>query len=107
MQFYQYAENFFTGAHNVVADDGSFRCARGCDGEGGDGTPVSDSICDGMGFCRFNPIRLGFTRTFNAPGIVVYHDEIGHASGVIVVQGVEQAGVPVVSYYNWDLDVTF
>jgi plastocyanin len=107
VQFYQYAENFFTGAHNVVADDGSFRCARGCDGEGGDGTPVSDSICDGKGFCTVNLIRLGFTRTFNAPGIVVYHDEIGHASGVIVVQGVEQAAVPVVSYYNWDLDVTF
>ncbi len=24
--------------HNVAADDGSFRCARGCDGLGGDGT---------------------------------------------------------------------
>jgi plastocyanin len=109
VQFYQYADTLFTGAHNVVADDGSFRCATGCDGEGGDGTPVSDSICDGMGSCTFNPIRfrLGFTRTFNAPGIVVYHDEISHASGVIVVQGVEQAAVPVVSYYNWDLDVTF
>src|SRR5262245_26925641 len=33
--FYQYADTFFTGPHNVVADDGSFRCARGCDGEGG------------------------------------------------------------------------
>jgi plastocyanin len=38
VHFYQYADTLFTGAHNVVADDGSFRCARGCDGEGGDGT---------------------------------------------------------------------
>jgi plastocyanin len=27
--------------HNVDADDGSFRCANGCDGAGGDGTPSS------------------------------------------------------------------
>jgi plastocyanin len=107
VQFYQYADTVFTGAHNVVADDGSFRCARGCDGEGGDGTPVSDSSCNAMGSCSFTTIRLSFTRTFNAPGIVVYHDEISHASGVIVVHGVEQGAVPVVSYYNWDLDVTF
>ena len=35
----------FGGLHNVVADDGSFRCARGCDGDGlgGNGSP-SDSI---------------------------------------------------------------
>jgi plastocyanin len=26
-------------AHNVVANNGSFRCAAGCDGEGGSGTP--------------------------------------------------------------------
>ena len=98
VQFYQYADTVFTGAHNVVADDGSFRCATGCDGEGGDGTPVSDSSCNAMGSCSFTTIGLGFTRTFPTPGIVVYHDEISHASGVIVVQGVEQAAVPVVSY---------
>lgn len=27
------------GFHNVVADDGRFRCAQGCDGQGGDGSP--------------------------------------------------------------------
>ena|SRR5882724_4212909 len=26
------------GTHNVTADDGSFRCANGCDGQGGDGS---------------------------------------------------------------------
>jgi len=30
------------GKHNVRADDGSFRCANGCDGQGGDGTPSSN-----------------------------------------------------------------
>ena len=27
------------GFHNVEADDGSFRCAEGCDAAGGDGAP--------------------------------------------------------------------
>ncbi|GAA0705917.1 cupredoxin domain-containing protein [Dokdonella soli] len=27
------------GSHNAVASDGSFRCARGCDGKGGSGAP--------------------------------------------------------------------
>ena len=70
-----YADLVDTGPHNVVADDGSFRCARGCDGEGGDGTPADYTS------------QWHFTRTFNSPGIVHYHDEAGHASGVIVVQG--------------------
>src|ERR1700680_2462831 len=50
-----------TGPHNVVADDSSFRCALGCDGEGGDGTP--------------DTAYWAFTRTFNVPGVVRYHDE--------------------------------
>ena len=29
------------GFHNVVADDGRFRCANGCDGQGGNGAPSS------------------------------------------------------------------
>jgi plastocyanin len=29
------------GYHNVVADNGSFRCARGCDGQGGSGAASS------------------------------------------------------------------
>ena len=31
----------FGGRHNVTADDGSFRCANGCDGMGGNGAPSS------------------------------------------------------------------
>jgi plastocyanin len=29
------------GLHNVVADNGAFRCANGCDGQGGNGAPSS------------------------------------------------------------------
>jgi plastocyanin len=70
--FSSYIDVIDTGPHNVVADDGSFRCAAGCDGgEGGSGTPARGWT---------------FTRTFNTPGIVNYHDEVSHASGVIIVQ---------------------
>ncbi len=72
VMFYDYASNFFHGPHNVVADDGSFRCARGCDGEGGDGAPASNWM---------------FTRTFSTPGVVSYHDEVSRTTGVIIVQG--------------------
>src|SRR5215469_8946656 len=34
-------QNLGGAAHNVHADDNSFRCANGCDGQGGDGTPSS------------------------------------------------------------------
>lgn len=87
VHFYQYADTFFTGPHNVVADDGSFRCARGCDGEGGDGTPASDSICGPLGGCGYSSasVRMDFTREFDVPGIVKYHDEVTGAPGVIYV----------------------
>ena len=72
--FYEYAEtSLWTDRHNVVADDGSFRCARGCDGEGGDGTPVY--LHDGF----------GFTRTFSTPGRIGIHDEVSGARAEIIV----------------------
>src|SRR6185295_17796818 len=70
-------------SHNVVADDGSFRCAAGCDGEGGNGTPSNSS--------------WSFTRTFNTAGTVGYHCEV-HGSpgsgmfGTITVQGAPVPG---------------
>ena len=93
VHFYEYADSDFTGPHNVVADDGSFRCARGCDGEGGDGTPASDSICNGRGGCGHSSasVRMDFTREFDVPGIVKYHDEVTGAPGVIYV-GVSPPG---------------
>jgi plastocyanin len=60
--FYVYFDGGDTGPHNVVADDGSFRCALGCDGQGGDGTP------------RDYRSQWQFTLTFDKPGIVSYHD---------------------------------
>ena len=69
--FYAYIDAIDTGPHNVVADDGSFRCARGCYDEGGDGAPSGG---------------MSFTRTFNIPGVFTYHDELSHASGAIVVR---------------------
>jgi len=47
--------------HNVAAFDHSFRCANGCDGEGGDGTPSGNWT---------------FTRTFNQTGTINYQCEI-------------------------------
>jgi len=44
------------GFHNVAADDGSFRCAQGCDGAGGDGSPSATT--------------WSFTRTFSQAGTV-------------------------------------
>lgn len=73
--FFVYADTFGTGPHNVVADDGSFRCALGCDGKGGDGTP------------RDYKSQWRFTLTFDKPGIVSYHDEASKAYGAIIVQG--------------------
>lgn len=73
--FYSYRDAGDDGSlHNVVADDGSFRCAAGCDGEGGNGNgaPAFD---------------LRVIRAFDTPGQVAYHDEVTHAEGLIVVQG--------------------
>lgn len=72
--FYIYWDGGAAGPHNVVADDGSFRCALGCDGQGGDGTP------------RDYQSQWRFTLTFNKPGIVTYHDESSKAYGAIVVR---------------------
>jgi plastocyanin len=77
VRFFVYYSNDFHGDHNVVADDGSFRCARGCDGEGGNGSPNSSS--------------WSFSRTFDTPGIVAYHDETSNLKGLLVVQ---EAGTP-------------
>lgn len=63
--------------HNVVADDGSFRCANGCDGEGGDGDTASNA--------------WSFTRTFATPGTVPYFCEAHGSAG-----GLGMAGTVVV-----------
>jgi len=56
------------GFHNVVADDGSFRCAQGCDGSGGSGDASS--------------VAWSATVTLASPGTIGYHCEIHGAPGL-------------------------
>lgn len=59
--------------HNVVADDGSFRCAQGCDDMGGNGNPSAAA--------------WSFTLTFNDPGMIPYFCEVHGAAGGIGMAG--------------------
>ena len=90
--FDEYADTVITGPHNVVADDGSFRCARGCDGDGagGNGSP---GATDAQGI----PSPLHVALTFRSPGIVNYHCEVHpFETGSIIVQGeATGSGFPV------------
>lgn len=58
--------------HNVAAYDRSFRCARGCDDQGGDGSPSATAWT--------------FSRRFATPGHFAYQDQAGLTSGVIIVR---------------------
>jgi plastocyanin len=67
--------------HNVVADDGSFRCANGCDGQGGSGDPA-----DGA---------WSFTLTFPTAGGFPYFCEVHGGPGGLDMSGtVTVAGPP-------------
>ena len=56
-----------TMPHNVAANDGSFRCAKGCDDTGGNGNATSAAF--------------SFTRTFNTAGNIGYYCEIHGTPG--------------------------
>ena len=60
--------------HNVVADDGSFRCANGCDSTGGNGNPSSQPWV--------------VTLTFDDPGDIPYFCEVHGTSGGFGMAGV-------------------
>jgi plastocyanin len=67
------------GFHNVVADDGSFRCARGCDGDGNGGAGGASSA------------NWVVSLTFNQTGTIGYFCEThgmpgGGMFGTIIVQ---------------------
>jgi len=70
--------------HNVHANDGSFRCAAGCDGQGGDGAPHTGPWTS--------------TVTFTHAGIVGYvcdpHASYGMRGVVRVVEGGGGGGGP-------------
>ncbi len=53
-----------SGFHNVVADDNSFRCALGCDGDGNGGNGDATSA------------TWEFTLTFDDPGLIKYYCEV-------------------------------
>lgn len=64
------------GFHNVRADDGSFRCAFGCDHLGGNGAPLS--------------APWSVSVTFDNPGEVPYHCQahrVNGMTGTIIVKG--------------------
>ncbi len=73
-----------TSPHNARADDGSFRCANGCDGAGGNGDVASNAWTA--------------TRAFNSPGTFPYYCELHGGpgglgmAGEINVGGAGQAG---------------
>jgi len=73
-----------SGPHNVHADDDSFRCAQGCDGQGGNGNPVDGNWTS--------------TVAFNQPGVVNYrcdnHGSLG-MTGSITVQDTTPSNVPI------------
>ena len=57
------------GVHNVVADDGSFRCARGCDGDGrgGNGGASSANWVVSLIFSQAGSVGY-FCETHGMPG---------------------------------------
>ena len=61
------------GFHNVAADDGSFQCAEGCDGNGS-GDPSA--------------VLWTFSRSFTAAGDVPYHCMVHGGSGGRGMSGV-------------------
>ncbi len=71
------------GFHNVRADNDSFRCASGCDGQGGSGEPASSAWTASV--------------TFNNPGTFGYYCEVHSVPGASGMNGmvvVQEGAVP-------------
>lgn len=77
------------GAHNVAADDGSFRCAQGCDGQGGNGD--------------ISTAAWSSTVTFSQAGTFPYHCD-NHQSmgmtGTITVLAATPGNVPITAGFT-------
>jgi plastocyanin len=67
-------------AHNVRADDGSFRCAEDCD------TGVGDGYGGGGGGAP-SAASWSFTRSFDLPGSVPFYCEVHGAPGGVGMAG--------------------
>jgi plastocyanin len=76
------------GLHNVAANDGSFRCANGCDGQGGNGDPSN--------------ANWSTTITFDHAGSFGYHCEVHASLGMTGNITVEGAPPPPPPAFNMD-----
>jgi plastocyanin len=76
------------GCHNVMANDGSFRCARGCDndGQGGNGNATSQIWSATVAFPNAGTFGY-FCEPHGSPGQGMY--------GTILVQGPVPTLIPV------------
>jgi plastocyanin len=70
-----------TGQHNIVSDTGMFRCALGCDGDGGNGDPT---------YADFD-----VTIAFPVAGVYGYHCAVHGDGGTIFVGDPPAAGVAI------------
>jgi len=61
------------GLHNVVADDGSFRCAHGCDNDGAGGSGNATSLLWSATVVFTHPGKIGyFCEIHGSPGLGMY-----------------------------------
>ena len=63
------------GLHNVAANDGSFRCANGCDGSGGNGNAASNAWS----------VTITFPNAESIPYFCEIHVGVG-MTGTVIVQ---------------------
>jgi plastocyanin len=76
------------GFHNVMADNGAFRCARGCDGDGNGGNGGASSQIWTATVAFPNPGQFGyFCEPHGSPGMGMF--------GTIIVQGPAPTVVPI------------
>jgi len=76
------------GFHNVRADDDSFRCANGCDGDGGDGSPSTDAWSFSLVFTEVGLIPY-YCETHGAPKGVGMSGSVDVVSDSIFEDGFE------------------
>ena len=84
-------QNLGGAEHNVHAADNSFRCANGCDGQGGNGNPSS--------------ANWSFTRTFGTPGTIDYycdnHVSMGMKGSIVVAAATATIALGGYMSGNW------